>query len=177
MSNRYVLRYVLVKVLRLDPVTEGVRVREQESGSVPVLRFDVAVVEVIHQSLRKVQDGLPEVNGLVEHCGGLSHIHRDQLRVLEDERPSVVRFGNEPFQSLGLLSIHYLDLRPHPNVLHGLTKDAVVHELEKVFLKLVLSNLPGLRVAGIVFFQEPALGVYNVPVNLGQPYSVFQVLL
>ena len=65
---------------------------------------------------------------------------------------SVVRFCDEPFQGLGLFSIHYLDLRPLPHVLHGLTEDAVAHELEKVFLKLVLGNLPGLPVAGDVFF-------------------------
>ena len=64
----------------------------------------------------------------------------------------VVRFGDEPFQSLRLLSVHYLDLRLHPDVLHGLAEDAVLHELEEVFLKLALGHYPGLRVAGYAFF-------------------------
>ena len=110
---------------------------------------------------------MPEVNWLVQDHGGLSHTHQNQLRVLEDERSSVVRFCDEPFQVLGLFSIHYLDLQPIPLVLHGLTEDAVVHELEEVFLKLVLGDLPRLRVAGNVFFQELALGVSDTSVDLG----------
>ena len=169
--------YVLVEVLYLDSVTEGVGVREQESGSVPVLRFDVHVMKVIHQGLGKVQEGLPEVDGFVQDHRGLSHSYRNQLRVLVDERSPVVRFGNEPFQYLGILSVHYLDLRPLPDVLHGLAEDAVVHELEEVFLKLVLGHLPGLRVAGDVFFQELALGVSDTTVDFGQLHPVLQVLL
>ena len=128
MSNhRNVVRYVLVDVLRLYPVTEGVRVREQKSGSVPVFWFDVPVVEVIHQGLGKVQDGLSEVDGFVQGNLGLSHAYGNQLRALEDERPLVVRSCDEPFQFLGLLVVHYPDLRPLPHVLHGLTEHGVVH--------------------------------------------------
>ena len=122
-----ILGDVLVKVLRLDSVTEGVRVREQESGSVPVFWFDVPVVEVIHQGLGKVQDGLPEVYGFAQGNLGLSHRHGDQLRVLEDERSPVVGFGDEPFQFLGLLTVHNLDLRSFPHVLHGFSEHGVVH--------------------------------------------------
>ena len=78
---------VLVEVFRLDSVTEGVRVREQESGSVPIFWFDVPVVEVIHQGLGKVQDGLPEVNGFFQGNLGLSHAHRSQLESSKTNAP------------------------------------------------------------------------------------------
>ena len=132
-----VLRYILVEVLRLDSVTEGVGVREQESGSVPVFWFDVSVVKIIHQGLGKVQNGLSEGDGLVQAHLGLSHINGDQVRVLEDERSPVVRFCDEPFQFFSLLAVHYLDVRPPPHVLHGLAEDAAVHQLEEVFPKLI----------------------------------------
>ena len=109
-------------------------------------------MKVIHQGLGKVEDCLPKVDGLVQGHSGLSHPHRNQLQVLEDERSPVVGLCDEPFQGLGLVPVHDLNLRPLPHVLHGLTEDAVVHELEEVFLKLVLGDLPGLRVAGNVFF-------------------------
>ena len=84
--------------------------------------------------------------------------------------------GNQPSQTHALAEpVYDLYLRSVPHILHGLSEDAVTHELVKVFLKVVPCDLSGLRINFDEFLNEVLLLVRNLFVNLPQNYSVFQV--
>ena len=64
-----------------------------------------------------------------------------------------------------------------PDILHGFAKDAVVHQLEKVFLKVVLSRHSKHRVLHDIRLQPGALLKFDYSVHLFQHQAMLQSLI
>jgi hypothetical protein len=76
----------------------------------------------------------------------LEHVHRDQVfaEYLEGEECGLCR------QLSGLdLAPNEFDIGAFPQILHSFAEHAVVHELEKLFIEIILHLLPCIRVESI----------------------------
>ena len=66
--------HVSVDVITLEIVEKRIRVSEAELSIVAVLGLDVAVVEVIHQELREIENGKLNIDWLIQHDCGLQTV-------------------------------------------------------------------------------------------------------
>ena len=98
-------------------------------------------MEVIHDDLTQIEDGLHEIDRFVHHDDtDLSHQAPYQFLTEEDSRFEVQL--HHPLE-ICLLVHNELNVPVHPDAHHHFPEHCIVHELEDVLLEIILS--PGLK--------------------------------
>ena len=121
-----VLGHVLVNVLGLDLKEKAVSVRVEELASLSVLRFELVIIEVVHQELGEIQNAHAHIRRAMEYQVALVDLDSCQI-IVEDIGPSKGRAGDEAPEFVLLMRTHQLHINPLPQVFHGLPEDRVVH--------------------------------------------------
>ena len=76
-----VLRHVALDVLHLDLKENAVGIRIEEFHAVAILGPHLVVVEVVHKTLREVENAHPHIDGSVQDQPALVHLHCSQVIV------------------------------------------------------------------------------------------------
>ena len=123
-----VLGHVLVHILGLDLKEKAVSVRVEELGALSVLRFELVVIEVVHQVLGEIQNAHAHTHRTIEYQAALVDLDSCQI-IVEDIGPSKCWAGNEAPEFVLFIRTHQLYINPFPQVFHGLPEDRVVYQL------------------------------------------------
>ena len=123
-----VLGHVLVHILGLDLKEKAVNVRVEELAALSVLRFELVIIEVVHQVLGEIQNANAHIHRATEYQVALVNLDSCQI-IVEDIGPSKCWAGDEAPQFVLLMRTHQLHINPLPQVFHGLPEDRVVHQL------------------------------------------------
>ena len=123
-----VLGHVLVHILGLDLKEKAVSVRIVELAALSVLRFELVVIEVVHQVLEEIQNAHAHIHWAIEYQVALVDLDSCQI-IVEDIGPSKCWAGDEAPEFVLLMRTHQVHINPLPQVLHGLPEDRVVHQL------------------------------------------------
>ena len=75
---------VFVEIVSLDVVNQGVSVHVTQLKILTILWLHVVVVELVHDNLTQVKDGLPEIDGFVHYDLDLSHLVPHQVLTEDD---------------------------------------------------------------------------------------------
>ena len=102
-----------------------------------------------NQGLWQIQNAHSEIDWFIENQFRLLHVHCDKIFIKYNAMIKVW-FCRAFFQRR--LVIDQPDIHPVANILHRLSEDAVVHEFEKIFLKLVLRLGTKVRIQLNVWF-------------------------
>ena len=70
---------VFVEIVSLDDISQGVSVHVTQPKNHAILRLHVVVVELVHDDLTQIEDGLPKVNGFVHYDSDLPHLAPHQV--------------------------------------------------------------------------------------------------
>ena len=123
-----VLVHILVHILGLDLKEKAVSVRVEELATLSVLRFELVVIEVVHQVLGEIQNAHAHIHRAIEYQVAL--VDLDSCRIIvKDIGPSIFWAGDEAPEFVLLMRTHQLHINPLPQVFHGLSEDRVVHQL------------------------------------------------
>ena len=117
-----VLGHFLVHILGLDLKEKAVRVRVEELAALSVLRFELVIIEVVHQVLGEIQNVHAHIHWAIEYQVALVDLDSCQI-VIEDIGPSKCRAGDEAPEFVLLIRTHQLLINPLPQVFHGLPED------------------------------------------------------
>ena len=126
--RRFVLGYVLVYILGLDLKEKAVSVRVEELAALSVLRFELVIIEVVHQVLGEIQNAHAHTHRAIEYQVVLVDLGSCQI-IVEDIGSSKCRAGDEAAGFVLLIRMHQLHINPLPQVFHVLPEDRVVHQL------------------------------------------------
>ena len=137
----WMLCYVLVHILCLDLKGKAVSVRVEELAALSVLRFELVVIEVVHQVLGEIQNAHAHIHRAIRHQVALVDLDSCQV-VIEDIGPSKCCAGDEAPDFVLLMRTHQLHINPLPQVFHGLPEDRVVYQLVQVLFKVAGGLLP-----------------------------------
>ena len=118
-----VVGHVLVHILGVDLKEKAVSVREEELAALSVLRFELVIIEVVHQVLGEIKNARA-----IEYQVALVDLDSCQI-IVEDIGSSKCRAGDEAPEFSLLIRTHQLRINPLPQVFHGLPEDRVVHQL------------------------------------------------
>ena len=120
----------------------------QNSVSCNTVQFSYHTLASCSRSETRTSPSCSSLRWLVQDtraCSSLSfsHLHAHEIVA----KPyTVFKVGFHDVLLILLLVSYQLHVTVILNVLHSLTKHAVIHQLEKIFLKLVLGCFPKLRV-------------------------------
>ena len=138
-----VLGHVFVHILGLDLKEKAVSFRVEELAVLSVLRFELVVIEVVHQVLGEIQNAHVHIHRAIEYQ--VAFVDLDSCKIIvEDIGPSKGCAGDEAPEFVLLMRTHQLHIIPLPQVFRGLSEDRVVHDLVEVLLKVaggILSEL------------------------------------
>ena len=123
-----VLGHVLVHILGLDLKEKAVSVRVEELAALSVLRFELVIIEVVHQVLGEIQNAHAHIHRAIEYKVALVDLDSCQI-IVEDIGSSKCRAGDEAPEFVLLIRTHQLHINPLPQVFHGLPENRVVHQL------------------------------------------------
>ena len=123
-----VLGHVLVHVFGLDLKEKAVCVRVEELTAPSVLRFELVIIEVIHQVLGEIQNAHAHIHRAIEYQVALVDLDSCQI-IVEDIGSSKCWAGDEAPEFVLLILTHQFHTNPLPQVFHGLHEDQVVHQL------------------------------------------------
>ena len=124
----FALDHVLVHVLDLDLKEKAVSVRVEELATLSVLRFELVVIEVVHQVLGDIQNAHAYIHRAIEYRVAPVDLDSCQI-IVEDIGSSKCRAGDEAPEFVFLMRTHQLHINPLPQVFHGLPEDRIVHQL------------------------------------------------
>ena len=65
---------VFIETISLDVVNQGVGVHVTQPKILIILQLHVVVMELVHDDLTQIKDGLPEVDGFVYYDSDLPHL-------------------------------------------------------------------------------------------------------
>ena len=117
-----VLGHVLVHILGLDLKEKAVSVRVEELAALSVLRFELVIIEVVHQVLREIPNAHAHIHRAIEYQVAL--VDPDSCQVIvEDIGSSKCRAGDEAPEFVLLIRTRQLYINPLPQVFHGLPED------------------------------------------------------
>ena len=125
---------VLVEILSLDVVNQEVGVHVTKLKIHAILQLHVVIMELIHDDLTQIEDGLPEVDGFVHDHFDLPHLAQHQVLAEDDYRFEVQL--HHPLE-IHLLVHHEIDILMVLDVLHHLPKHRFVHDLEEILPEIV----------------------------------------
>ena len=148
--------HLLVHILGLDLKEKAVSVRVEELAALSVLRFELVIIEVVHQVLGEIQDAHAHIHRAIEYQVALVDLDSCQI-VAEDIDPSKCRAGDEAPEFVLLIRTHKLHINPLPQVFHDIPEDRVVHQLVYVLLKVAGGLLPELCIHPDVWLHPRAL--------------------
>ena len=151
-----VLGHVLVYVLGLNLKEKAVSVRVEELATLSVLRFELVIIEVVHQVLGEIQNAHAHIHRAIEYQVALVDLDSCQI-VVEDIGSSKGRAGDEAPEFVLLMRTHQLHINPLPKIFHGLPEDRVVHELVEALLKVAGGILSELCIHPDVWLHPRAL--------------------
>ena len=123
-----VLGYVLVHILGLDLKEKAVSVRVEELAALSVLRFELVIIDIVHQVLGEILNAHAHIHRAIEYQVALVDLDSCQI-IAEDIGSSKYRAGDEAPEFVLLIRTHQLHINPLPQVFHGLPEDRVVHQL------------------------------------------------
>ena len=123
-----VLGHVLVHVLGLDLKEKAVSVRVEELAALSVLRFELVVIEVVHQVLGEIQNAHAHMHRAIEYQVALVDLDSSQI-IVEDIGSSQCWAGDEAPKFVLLMRTQHLHINPLPQVFHGLPEDRVANQL------------------------------------------------
>ena len=112
----------------LDLKEKAVSVHVEELAALSVLRFELVIIEVIHQVLGEIQNAHAHIHRAIEYQVALVDLDSCQI-IVEDIGSSKCRAGDEAPEFALLIRTHQLHINPLPQVFHGLPEDRVVHQL------------------------------------------------
>ena len=121
-----VLGHVLLHILGSDLKEKAVSVRVEELAAFSVLRFELDVIEVVHQVLGEIQNAHAHIHRAIEYQVALVDLDSCQI-IVEDIGPSKRWAGDKATEFVLLMRTHQLHINPLPQVFHGLPE--VVHQL------------------------------------------------
>ena len=114
-----VLGHVLVHVIDRNLKEKAVSVRIEELAALSVLRFELVIIEVVHQVLGEIQNAHAHLHRAIEYQIALVDLDRCQI---EDIGPSKGRAGDEAPEFVLLMRTHQFHIKPLPQVFHGIPK-------------------------------------------------------
>ena len=123
-----VLGHVPVHVLGLHLNKKAASVRVEELAALSILRFELVVIEVVHQVLGEIQNAHAHIHRAIEYQVALVDLDSCQI-IVEDIGSSKCRAGDEAPEFGLLMRTHQLHINPLPQVFHGLPEGRVVHQL------------------------------------------------
>ena len=123
-----VLGHVLVHILGLDLKEKAVSVRVEELAVLSVLRFELVVIEGVHQVVGEIQNAHSHIHRAIEYQFALVDLDSCQI-IVEDIGPSKCWAGDDEPEFVLLMRTHQLHINPFPQVFHGLLEDRIVHQL------------------------------------------------
>ena len=124
-----ILFHVFVDVLGGNVVAQAVCVSE-EQFCLWVLLLDVVVVEFVHEGFAESQNRKPNLYGFVEHEICLQELYSYQTLV-ENLKPVERGLGHNLFETP--FRLNHLHVDSFSNILHGFTKNGIVHQFKEVF--------------------------------------------
>ena len=89
-----VLSHVLVHILGLELKEKAVSVRVEELAALSLLRFELLVIEVVHQVLGEIQNAHAHIHRAIEYQVVLEDLDSCQI-IVEDIGPSKCWAGDE----------------------------------------------------------------------------------
>ena len=141
-----VLGHVFVHILGLDLKKKAVSVRVEELAVLSVLRFELVVIEVVHQVLGEIQNAHVHVHRAIEYQVALVDLDSCQI-IVEDIGPSKGWAGDEAPEFVLLMRTHQLHIKTRFRRFSLVfPKTRVVHELVEVLLKVAGGILSELRI-------------------------------
>ena len=163
------LGHVLVHVLGLDLKEKAVSVRVEELAALSVLRFELVIIEVLHQVPGEIQNAYAHLHRPIEYQVAL--VDLDSCQIVEDISPSKGRAGDEAPEFVLLMQTHQLHIIPLPQVFHGLPEDRVVHDLVEVLLKVAGNIISELCIHPDVWLHPRALVKPEGAMDFGQTHA------
>ena len=129
--------HVLIDVVRLNFIHEGICVCEEQVSFLSIQLLDEIVMKVEHVQFGKLEHTESHIERLVDLYFDLPHVDAYET-LAENFESETMRLGDLSF---GLFLVNEkLDICPLFEIFAGLPVYSVVHELEKVFLKLILCS-------------------------------------
>ena len=125
-TEGFILGHVIVHILGLDLKEKAVSVEELTALS--VLRFELVIIEVVHQVLGEIQNAHAHIYRAIEYQIALVDLDSCQI-VVENIGPSKCWAGDEVPEFVLLIRMHQLQINPLLQIFHGLPEDQVVHQL------------------------------------------------
>ena len=123
-----VLGHVLLHILGLDLKEKAVSARAEKLAALSVVRFELVVIEIVHQVLGEIQNAHAHIRLAIENQVALLDLDSCQI-IAEDIGPSKCWAVDEAPEFVLLMRTHQLHINPLPQVFHGLPEDRVVHQL------------------------------------------------
>ena len=160
--------YDIINVRTANFVQQAVGVGV-EKLAVIIIKFPlhVVVVEVVDESLGRVQNAESNVDRFVEINLGFCVLYRNEIFLKDGATVKVVLCDHGLGSVRSSPVVNGLNVDVLTNVLHGLAKHCVVHELEQILFKIVLGLLPHVACSDLCQRQ--------ILVSIVEIYRVLQV--